>query len=101
MQIIEIENFWETSIHCPFCGKPDFDWEKSDVSGCVHLLYVIAEGMYVYTNNKYSDTEVGDKYSGKTEGKADTMNHIEFNVITANDILKIGFASHIDGDFLK
>lgn len=77
------------------------DGLTSDETDCVHLLYIVAEGMYVYANDRYSDAEIEDKYSITIEGKAEIQNHIQFNVITANDIIRIGYGSHIGGDILE
>lgn len=51
MQRVELTNYEEMNIHCPFCGKPNIS--DDGISECEHTLFISTdEGGFEYVSPK-------------------------------------------------
>lgn len=88
VNIVSLKNWSSWPICCPFCGKPEFDleaaWPDVDESNsCRHLLYVYAEGEYIYQSTRY-------RASGGND--SEFINCICFESDNVSDVSRTSFA---------
>jgi len=52
MNILELYDFWENPIFCPFCGHK---FSPENELGCTHLLYIVYEGRFMYASERFEN----------------------------------------------
>jgi len=105
MNVVELENWYCNSIHCPFCGPG----VKEDTEECKHFLYLLVEGAFVSTSERFmalltlpvidtSEPKWDAKWNWTTKeilsNARDIIPHlVEFRLDAVSDIVYIGFSS--------
>ncbi len=97
------------AVHCPFCGHPT----GAAFDPCEHLLYIIVEGIFMELSTRFMNAAGLESYlddrweipwgelvnRGGTDGIAlgvRLLNHVQFALQTANDVIFVGFSDVID-----